>query len=38
MKTKEKIENFIKENNVCLFMKGTPENPVWFFNGGFEVY
>lgn len=27
MKTKEKIENFIKENNVCLFMKGTPENP-----------
>ena len=27
MKTKEKIENFIKENDVCLFMKGTPENP-----------
>ena len=27
METKEKIENLIKENNVCLFMKGTPENP-----------
>ena len=27
MKTKEKIENFIKENDVCLFMKGTPDNP-----------
>ena len=24
---KEKIENLINENNVCLFMKGTPEVP-----------
>ncbi len=27
MDIKEKIENFIKKNNVCLFMKGTPESP-----------
>ena len=27
METKEKIKNLIKENNVCLFMKGTPKNP-----------
>ncbi len=27
METKEKIKSFIKENAVCLFMKGTPENP-----------
>ena len=26
-KVKAKIENIIKENNVCLFMKGTPEVP-----------
>ena len=25
--TKEKIKNLIKENDVCLFMKGTPESP-----------
>jgi len=25
--TKIKIEKFVKENNVCLFMKGTPEIP-----------
>ena len=24
---KEKIENLIQENKVCLFMKGTPDNP-----------
>ena len=23
----EKIQNLIKENNVCLFMKGTPDSP-----------
>jgi len=27
MDIKEKIENFIKKKNVCLFMKGTPESP-----------
>ena len=27
METKEKIKSFIKENAVCLFMKGTPESP-----------
>ena len=27
MDTKEKIKSFINENNVCLFMKGTPESP-----------
>ena len=23
----EKIKDLIKENNVCLFMKGTPDSP-----------
>ena len=27
MEIKKKIENFINENDVCLFMKGTPEAP-----------
>jgi len=27
IETKEKIENYIKNNSVCLFMKGTPEVP-----------
>ena len=27
MEIKEKISNLIKENDVCLFMKGTPEAP-----------
>ncbi len=27
MNIKEKIENIIKENEVCLFMKGTPDSP-----------
>ena len=27
MQIKEKIEKMIKENNICLFMKGTPESP-----------
>ena len=27
MEIKEKIETLIKENNVCLFMKGTPDSP-----------
>ena len=27
MEIKEKIEVFIKENDVCLFMKGTPDAP-----------
>ena len=27
MEIKSKIESFIKENDVCLFMKGTPEAP-----------
>tara|TARA_B100002019_G_C21203346_1_gene565267 strand:- start:685 stop:1002 length:318 start_codon:yes stop_codon:yes gene_type:complete len=27
MEVKEKINSFIKNNDVCLFMKGTPETP-----------
>ncbi len=27
MNTKEKIESLINENDICLFMKGTPESP-----------
>ena len=27
MEIKEKISNLISENEVCLFMKGTPESP-----------
>ncbi len=27
MEVKEKINGFIKNNDVCLFMKGTPETP-----------
>ena len=27
METKEKIKNLISENDVCLFMKGTPDSP-----------
>ena len=27
MEIKKKIENFINENDVCLFMKGTPDSP-----------
>ena len=27
MDTKEKIKNLINSNKVCLFMKGTPDNP-----------
>ena len=27
METKDKIKNFISENDVCLFMKGTPDSP-----------
>ena len=27
MEIKEKIKNLIKENDVCLFMKGTPDAP-----------
>ena len=27
METKEKINNLINENDVCLFMKGTPDAP-----------
>ena len=27
MEINEKIQNLIKENNVCLFMKGTPDSP-----------
>ena len=27
MEIKEKIKNLISENKVCLFMKGTPDNP-----------
>ena len=27
MEVKEKIESLIKDNEVCLFMKGTPDSP-----------
>ena len=27
MEIKKKIENLIDENEVCLFMKGTPDTP-----------
>ena len=27
MEIKDKINNTIKENDICLFMKGTPESP-----------
>jgi len=27
METKEKIKDLIKKNDICLFMKGTPEAP-----------
>ena len=27
MEIKEKIQKLIKENDVCLFMKGTPDSP-----------
>ena len=27
MKTKEKIEKLINDNDICLFMKGTPDSP-----------
>ena len=27
MEIKEKIKKLINENNICLFMKGTPDNP-----------
>ena len=27
MEVKEKISNLIKQNDVCLFMKGTPDTP-----------
>ena len=27
MDTKDKIKDLIKENDVCLFMKGTPDAP-----------
>ena len=33
MEIKEKIENLISENDVCLFMKGTPDTPQWILNG-----
>ena len=27
MEIKDKINNTIKENDICLFMKGTPDSP-----------
>ena len=27
MEIKDKIKNLISENNICLFMKGTPDSP-----------
>ena len=36
MEIKDKIKNLINENDVCLFMKGTPESSVWIFNGSIK--
>ena len=33
MEIKKKIEEFINNNDVCLFMKGTPDSSMWIFNG-----
>ena len=27
METKEEIQNFINQNDICLFLKGTPDSP-----------
>ena len=27
MEIKDKIQNLIDKNNICLFMKGTPDSP-----------
>ena len=32
MEYKKKIENLINENDICLFMKGTPDAPQWGFS------
>ena len=32
METKEKIKNLIDDNQVCLFMKGTPDTPQCCFS------
>ena len=29
----KKIEDLIRNNQVCLFMKGTKDSPMWIFNG-----
>ena len=33
MEINKKIENLINENEVCLFMKGTPDAPQCGFHG-----
>ena len=35
--TKEKIENIIKENEILLFMKGTPVMPQCGFSAAVEI-
>ena len=36
MEIKEKIKNLINDNQVCLFMKGTPELTMWIFHGSIK--
>ena len=38
MEIKKKIENLINENDVCLFMKGTPDSPQCGFSWLFRMY
>ena len=38
METNQKIENLIKNNDVCLFMKGTPDSPQCGFQWLFRMF
>ena len=38
MNIKEKIKELINHNDVCLFMKGTPDSPQWILYGCFECF
>ena len=38
METNQKIENLIKNNDVCLFMKGTPDSPQCGFSMAVSMF
>ena len=38
MEIKNKIEDLIKQNDVCLFMKGTPDSPQCGFSMAFQIF